>query len=177
MGGRTSLKKALFPLYPQLKFTDLQLTSFCSESSWDLFKQNKTNKKRVLQQKLENDPTYLEVASWRARKCRMISESANPMSLDDANQETGRKPPNKSLDRTIWRPFFSKIGERNVSQICIHFERIEDSKFSQNLNLWQVVTGGRWQNSHSAPNECWWNGHCILKTHRHQHPFTPADKM
>lgn len=37
---------------------------------------------------MENSSIYLEVASRRAVKNRMIPKSANPMSLDDANQET-----------------------------------------------------------------------------------------
>lgn len=39
---------------------------------------------------------------------------------------TGKKPPNKSQNRTTFSPLFSEIEERSVSQICINFKGIKD---------------------------------------------------
>lgn len=75
------------------------------------------------------------MASRRAIKNRiMIPESANPMSLDDANREPGWDQPH-SLARShpinhkiepLLALFFSEIEERSVSQICINFKGIKD---------------------------------------------------
>lgn len=95
----------------------------------------------------ENGSAYLEMASRRAIKNRiMIPESANPISLDDANRETGWDQPH-SLARS--HPINHKIEPllalsflKKKRGVCLRFALIskgsKTSTFFQNLNLWHA---------------------------------------
>lgn len=114
--GLKKLLSLLTPIWNSLIYNSSHFTLGLLENS-----SRKQNKMWVLQLKLEDGSTCLEVASRRATKNRMIPESANPMHLHDANQETEtvtslrhwKKLPNKSQDRTNLRPLLSEIEDRS----------------------------------------------------------------
>lgn len=114
--GLKKLLSLLTPIWNSLIYNSFHFTLGLLETS-----SKKQNKIWVLQLKLEDGSTYLEVANrWVQRTewflnqqtlcaCMMQTKKLRLGSASD----TGKKLPNKSQDRTNLRPLFSKIEKRS----------------------------------------------------------------